>query len=67
MSYNAKHLHHIMKVLESSYGSEKLARKNDISLHPPSSNVKRNNQTRNSSDQTPLLPRCFSDDKEAVT
>lgn len=67
MSYNAEHLCHIMKILESSCGSEKLAWELNISLHPPSRGLKPNNQTQNSSDWTLLLPRCFSDDEEAGT
>lgn len=43
------------------------AREGNITLHPPSRNIKPNNPTQNCSDQTLLLPRSFSDDKEAGT
>lgn len=59
LSQSAGHLHHVMKVLESGYGSEKLVHEQKASLCPPPRNVKCNNQTQNSSDKTPFLPRWW--------
>lgn len=44
-----------------------MAQERNITLHAPSRNIKPKNQTQNSSYRTLLLPRSFSDDKEAGT